>query len=65
LDESEVNASTLARTGQKRKPDVDSLAALLKWLGLQAESFLTETWDTETVITMCLNVCETRKIFTK
>ena len=34
-DESEVSASTLTRMAQGKRPDVDSLAALLKWSGLQ------------------------------
>jgi transcriptional regulator with XRE-family HTH domain len=37
---SEVSASTLTRMAQGKRPDVDSLAALLKWSGLQAESFV-------------------------
>jgi len=32
--ESGVSASTLTRIGQGRRPDVDSLAALLKWSNL-------------------------------
>ena len=38
--ESGVSASTLTRMAQGRRPDVDSLAALLDWSGLQAESFV-------------------------
>jgi transcriptional regulator with XRE-family HTH domain len=35
-----VSASTLTRMAQGRHPDVDGLAALLKWSGLQAEMFI-------------------------
>jgi transcriptional regulator with XRE-family HTH domain len=37
---SEVSASTLTRMAQGKRPDVDSLAALLRWSGLKAESFV-------------------------
>ena len=35
-----VSASTLTRMGQGKRPDVDSLAALLKWSGLRAQDFI-------------------------
>lgn len=35
-----VGASTLSRLAQGHRPDVDSFAALLHWLGLPAEEFL-------------------------
>ena len=38
--ESGVSASTLTRMAQGKRPDVDGLAALLAWSGLDAESFL-------------------------
>lgn len=38
--ESGVSASTLTRIAQGRRPDVDSLAALLAWSGLHAEDFV-------------------------
>ncbi len=38
--EAGVNASTLSRIGQGSKPDVDGLAALLKWSHLKAEMFI-------------------------
>lgn len=38
--EAEISASTLTRMGQGKRPDVDGLAALLKWSGLQAEMFI-------------------------
>jgi transcriptional regulator with XRE-family HTH domain len=39
-EESGVNASTLTRMGQGAKPDVNGLAALLKWSSLKAEAFI-------------------------
>ena len=38
--ETEVSASTLTRMAQGKRPDVDGLAALLRWSGLSAESFI-------------------------
>ena len=38
--EAEISASTLTRMAQGKRPDVDGLAALLKWSGLVAESFI-------------------------
>lgn len=39
-EESGVSASTLTRMAQGKRPDVDGLAALLKWSGLKAEDYL-------------------------
>ncbi|MGB3205792.1 MAG: helix-turn-helix domain-containing protein [Crinalium sp.] len=39
-EEAGVSASTLTRMSQGRRPDVDSLAALLKWSGLDVDSFV-------------------------
>lgn len=39
-EESGVSASTLTRMAQGKRPDVDSLAALLAWSGLKTESFV-------------------------
>lgn len=39
-DESGVSPSTLTRIGQGRRPDVDTLAALAKWSGLEIDSFI-------------------------
>ena len=39
-DESQVSASTLTRMGQGRRPDVDSLAALCQWGGLDANDYI-------------------------
>jgi transcriptional regulator with XRE-family HTH domain len=38
--EAGVSASTLTRMSQGKRPDVDGLAALLKWSGLRAEMFI-------------------------
>ena len=38
--ESGVSASTLTRLGQGKRPDVDSLAALVSWAGLNADTFV-------------------------
>jgi transcriptional regulator with XRE-family HTH domain len=35
-----VSASTLTRMAQGKRPDVDGLAALLRWSGLKNESFI-------------------------
>jgi transcriptional regulator with XRE-family HTH domain len=45
--ESEVCASTLTRMAQGRRPDVDSMAALLKWSGLSADDFIIDGDETE------------------
>lgn len=39
--ESGVSASTFTRVAQGRRPDVDSLAALVAWAGLSADDFVT------------------------
>ena len=39
-EETKVSASTLTRMAQGRRPDVDSLAALVAWAGLSADSFV-------------------------
>ena len=38
--EAQISASTLTRMAQGRRPDVDSLAALVTWSGLSADSFV-------------------------
>jgi transcriptional regulator with XRE-family HTH domain len=37
-----VGASTLTRLAQGKRPDIDGLAALLRWSGLKAESFIAQ-----------------------
>jgi transcriptional regulator with XRE-family HTH domain len=46
--EAGINASTLSRIGQGSKPDVDGLAALLKWSNLKAEMFIPGSSEKET-----------------
>ena len=41
-EEAQVSASTLTRMAQGRRPDVDSLAALVAWSGLKADDFVRE-----------------------
>lgn len=41
--ESGVSASTLTRMAQGRRPDVDSLAALTAWSGLNADDYIRAT----------------------
>src|SRR3954454_17100812 len=36
----DVSASTFSRMAQGRRPDVDTFATLLRWLGMPAESFI-------------------------
>jgi transcriptional regulator with XRE-family HTH domain len=38
--EAGISASTLTRIAQGKRPDVDSLAALLAWSGLKADQFV-------------------------
>ncbi len=38
--EARVSQSTLTRLGQGRRPDVESLAALVDWAGLKADDFV-------------------------
>lgn len=45
-EESGVSASTLTRIAQGRRPDVDSMATLLAWSGLKADSFIKREQDT-------------------
>lgn len=45
--QSGVSASTLTRMAQGRRPDVDSLAALLTWSGLSANDFIRDEADVD------------------
>ena len=42
-----VSASTLTRLAQGRRPDVDSLAALVNWAGLSADDFFPALGEVE------------------
>ena len=39
-EQAQVSASSLTRMAQGRRPDVDSLAALVAWAGVSADSFV-------------------------
>jgi len=41
--EIEVSPSTFSRMAQGRRPDVDTFATLLRWLGMPAEPFMRST----------------------
>jgi transcriptional regulator with XRE-family HTH domain len=41
--ELEISPSTFSRMAQGRRPDVDTFATLLRWLGMPAESFIRST----------------------
>jgi transcriptional regulator with XRE-family HTH domain len=41
--EAKVSQSTLTRLAQGKRPDVDSLAALVDWAGLKADDFVIRT----------------------
>jgi transcriptional regulator with XRE-family HTH domain len=44
-EESRVPASSLSRMGNGKRPDVDSLAKLLSWSQLKAESFINKSQE--------------------
>jgi transcriptional regulator with XRE-family HTH domain len=44
--ELDVSPSTFSRMAQGRRPDVDTFATLLRWLGMPAESFMRGTTAT-------------------
>jgi|SRR5271157_4197051 len=39
----EISPSTLTRMAQGRRPDVDTFATLLRWLGMNADAFMRPT----------------------
>ncbi len=46
-EEAQVSASTLTRMAQGRRPDVDSLAALVLWSGLSADAYVRDQQETK------------------
>jgi len=40
-----ISPSTLTRLGKRKRPDVDSFGALVKWLGVAADEFLRRDID--------------------
>ena len=53
-EEAKVSASTLTRMAQGRRPDVDSLAALVTWAGLSADNFVGNGLPTPEVGTLTM-----------
>jgi transcriptional regulator with XRE-family HTH domain len=47
-EQSGVSASTLTRMGQGKRPDVDSLAALSAWSGLDTDEFVRTDEESDT-----------------
>jgi transcriptional regulator with XRE-family HTH domain len=47
--EAQISPSTLTRLAQGKRPDVDSLAALVNWGGLKADDFVVRTHGTQKV----------------
>ena len=55
-DQSGVSASTLTRMSQGRRPDVDGLALLLAWSGLNASDFLPRANKPESLAQITANL---------
>lgn len=64
-EQSGVSASTLTRIAQGKRPDVDGLAALLAWGGLQADSFMEMTATTPDPLTQITMLLRDDKRLTK
>ena len=61
-EESGVSASTLTRMSQGRRPDIDGLALLLAWSGLDASNFLPETNSPEPLAQIAANLRADRNL---
>jgi len=61
-EQSGVSASTLTRMSQGRRPDVDGLALLLAWSGLDASSFLPEANKPEPLAQIAANLRADRNL---
>ena len=55
-EQSGVSASTLTRMSQGRRPDVDGLALLLAWSGLDASGFLPQANEPEPLAQITANL---------
>ena len=44
-EQAKVSASTLTRIAQGKRPDVDTMAALCRWAGLNADDFVARDGD--------------------
>jgi transcriptional regulator with XRE-family HTH domain len=53
--EAKVSASTLTRMGQGKRPDVDSLATLANWSGLDVDQFILGSRNAERPSSETLN----------
>lgn len=61
-EQSGVSASTLTRMSQGRRPDVDGLALLLAWSGLDATDFLPEANRPESLAQITANLRADRNL---
>lgn len=61
-EQSGVSASTLTRMSQGRRPDVDGLALLLAWSGLDASDFLPQTNKPEPLAQITANLRADRNL---
>lgn len=61
-EESGVSASTLTRMSQGRRPDIDGLALLLAWSGLDASNFLPGTNSPEPLAQITANLRADRNL---
>ena len=61
-EQSGVSASTLTRMSQGRRPDIDGLALLLAWSGLDAASFLPEANNPEPLAQISANLRADRNL---
>ena len=61
-EQSGVSASTLTRMSQGRRPDVNGLALLLAWSGLDASNFLPEANSPEPLAQISANLRADRNL---
>lgn len=61
-DQSGVSASTLTRMSQGKRPDVDGLALLLAWSGLDAADFLPRANEPEPLAKIAANLRADRNL---
>lgn len=61
-EQSGVSASTLTRMSQGRRPDIDGLALLLAWSGLDAANFLPEANNPEPLAQISANLRADRNL---
>ncbi len=60
--QSGVSASTLTRMSQGRRPDIDGLALLLAWSGLDASNFLPKANNPEPLAQIAANLRADRNL---